>query len=110
MTDAPQNVPEISAADAATLKSPLFLDVREPDEWNEGHIPGAVHIPLGTLLADNAPNISRDTELVVYCRSGGRSKKALQHLQKLGFTNGKNMVGGFTAWSSVNPQRCERAA
>src|SRR6185369_7870066 len=110
MTNDPNAVPEITAADAAQVKNAVFLDVREPDEWDEGHIPGATHIPVGTLLADSAPNVPRDAELIVYCRSGGRSKRALQHLQKLGYTNGKNMVGGFTSWSQVNPQRTERAA
>jgi adenylyltransferase/sulfurtransferase len=110
MTNDPNAVPEITAAEAAQLKTPVFLDVREPDEWDEGHIPGAMHIPVGTLLADSAPNVPRDAELVVYCRSGGRSKRALQHLQTLGYTNGKNMVGGFTSWSQVNPARTERAA
>ena len=103
-------VPEISAQEAASLKNAVFVDVREPHEWDEGHVPDATHIPLGTLLADAAPSLPRDMQMVVYCRGGTRSKRALQYLQTLGFTNGKNLVGGFMAWQREVPERCTKAA
>jgi molybdopterin/thiamine biosynthesis adenylyltransferase/rhodanese-related sulfurtransferase len=98
-------VPEITADEAGKLENAVFLDVREPHEWDEGHVPDALHIPVGTLLTQNAPEVPRDKELVVYCRGGTRSKKALAYLQTLGFTNGKNMIGGFISWEKTNPER-----
>jgi molybdopterin/thiamine biosynthesis adenylyltransferase/rhodanese-related sulfurtransferase len=100
-------VPEITAEDAGQLKNAVFLDVREPHEWDAGHVPGALHIPVGTLLTQNAPEVPRDKELVVYCKGGTRSRKALAYLQTLGFTNGKNMTGGFISWEKTNPERVD---
>ncbi|MBI3420246.1 MAG: HesA/MoeB/ThiF family protein [Proteobacteria bacterium] len=101
------SIPEISAEDAVKLKMPFFLDVREPHEWSEGHVRAAKHIPLGTLLSQTAPELPREGDLIVYCRGGTRSKKALQHLRKLGFTNGKNLTGGFVSFSGAHPEQCE---
>jgi adenylyltransferase/sulfurtransferase len=109
-TCATDAVPEITVQEAATLKNAVFVDVREPHEWDEGHVPDATHIPLGTLLENTAPELPRDTQMVVYCRGGTRSKRALQYLQTLGFTNGKNLVGGFMAWSREVPERCSKVA
>ncbi len=102
-------VPEITPKEAADLENVLFLDVREPHEWNVDRISGAVHLPLGSLLAESELDLPHEGEIVVYCRSGVRSKKALLHLQELGHANGKNLQGGYLAFEREYPARCERS-
>ena len=77
----------------------LVLDVREQDEYSTGHIGGAVLLPVGTINADTASKVipSKDTTVLVYCRSGNRSKKASATLAKLGYTNIYE-IGGITTW------------
>src|SRR5581483_1652178 len=77
----------------------LFLDVRERDEWEEGHIPGAVHVPRGFLesrIEQVAPD--RGQRVVVYCAGGSRSAFAAKSLQELGYENVVSLAGGFTDW------------
>jgi molybdopterin/thiamine biosynthesis adenylyltransferase/rhodanese-related sulfurtransferase len=77
----------------------LFLDVREPDEWQEGHIPGAVHIARGNLesrVEAIIPDKSR--EIVVYCAAGARSAFAVKSLAELGYENLVSLAGGFVDW------------
>jgi sulfur-carrier protein adenylyltransferase/sulfurtransferase len=96
-------IDEIPAAEAARLLEggdpPAMVDVRERDEWDEGHIPGAVHIPRGFLesrIESTFPD--RDQPLVIYCQSGARSALATKTLDELGYTSVVNLVGGFTDW------------
>jgi rhodanese-related sulfurtransferase len=84
--------PERVPADA------VFLDVREPDEWQAGHIAGAVHIPLAELPA-RLDELSPDAELVVICRSGARSGRAVAWLNQNGF-DVLNVDGGMVAWAA----------
>ncbi|MNW51616.1 rhodanese-like domain-containing protein [Paenibacillus timonensis] len=75
-----------------------LLDVREQDEWMEGHVAGAKHIPLGELdlrLNELDPN----HEMIVICRSGNRSRMACEFLSERGF-HVVNMTGGLNAWTS----------
>ena len=93
-------IEEISTADAAARADrPLFLDVREPDEWEEGHVPGAVHVPRGNLesrVESLAPDRSRP--IVVYCAGGSRSAFAAKTLGELGYEDVQSMAGGYTDW------------
>lgn len=73
-----------------------ILDVREPDEWASGHIRGAKHIPLGELESRHK-EIDKKEEIVVVCRSGGRSSVACELLAAIGY-NAINMPGGMMAW------------
>ena len=75
----------------------ILLDVREPNEFDRGHIPGAVLMPLGRLT-DNLQHFKREREIVVYCRSGGRSSRAAEILRQAGFGNVLNLTGGILAW------------
>lgn len=79
-------------------KDALLLDVRTPQEYQKGHIPGSVNLPL--LLLDNADEIieNEHTPIFVYCQSGNRSLQAVARLSALGYSNVKN-IGGITAWS-----------
>jgi molybdopterin/thiamine biosynthesis adenylyltransferase/rhodanese-related sulfurtransferase len=78
---------------------PLLVDVRERDEWVEGFLPGAVHVPRGFLesrIEQVAPDHGR--EIVVYCAGGARSAFAAKALRELGYENVASMAGGFTDW------------
>ena len=77
----------------------LILDVREQDGYDSGHIPGAVLLPVGTITEDSAAEIipEKDTTVLVYCRSGNRSKTAAQALAELGYTDVCEF-GGISTW------------
>jgi rhodanese-related sulfurtransferase len=83
-----------------------LIDVREPGEWAQGHVPGAVHVPRGllefkadpTLPAYHDPAMDPAKKLVTYCASGGRSALAAKTLKDMGYPKVAHMVGGFTAW------------
>ena len=80
-------------------EAPLFVDVRETDEWEEGHIPGAIHVPRGRLesrIEGLIPDKSRP--LVVYCSVGARSAFATKVLGEMGYVDVVNVAGGFTDW------------
>lgn len=91
-------VPSISAEELDTLRQrgSVVLDVRERGEYHAGHIPGSIHIPLSELQhrVNELPN-SKD--LLVCCKSGGRSTSATEILKSLNF-NVKNLAGGLSAW------------
>ena len=77
----------------------LFIDVRESDEWDEGHLPGAVHITRGYLesrIESAAPD--RGRPIVVYCQAGNRSVFSTKTLQELGYENVVSLAGGYTDW------------
>ncbi len=77
----------------------VFLDVRERDEWDEGHIPGALHVPRGYLESRVEGLVpDRTTKVVVYCAAGNRSAFATKSLNELGYENVVNLQGGFTDW------------
>jgi molybdopterin/thiamine biosynthesis adenylyltransferase/rhodanese-related sulfurtransferase len=80
-----------------------LLDVREKEEFNEGHIENAVFIPRGflELRVENAVP-SRDTPVIVYCAGGIRSALATKTLRDMGYKQVQSMVGGFNAWSGAN--------
>jgi len=78
---------------------PVVVDVREQDEWDEGHIPGAVHVPRGHLesrIERLAPDAARP--VVVYCSAGNRSAFAVKTLAELGYEDVVSLAGGFTDW------------
>ena len=75
------------------------LDVREPDEFEAGHIPGAKPLPRGLLeykAAEELPD--KDARIVVHCALGGRGSLAAKSLKEMGYTNVANMEGGLSAW------------
>lgn len=78
-------------------ETPLVVDVREPSEFQDGHIEGAKLAPLGSVEKGVA-DIPRDREIVLVCRSGRRSGKAQELLAARGYTNLRNMEGGMLAW------------
>ncbi|PPK61757.1 rhodanese-like domain-containing protein [Actinokineospora auranticolor] len=96
----PNSVPTVTVPDlpnGATL-----LDVREPDEWNAGHAPGALHIPMGEL-AERLDDLPPDAHLYVICRSGGRSARVTQYLNANGW-DATNVDGGMQSWDALGHQ------
>jgi len=92
---------EIDVAQAAQLRDSgaFILDVREPSEWQEYHIPGATLIPLGEL-ANRVNEVPKDQEVVVVCRSGNRSQEGRDILRQAGFEQVTSMTGGIKQWMS----------
>ena len=81
----------------------VLVDVREPYEWNAGHIEGALHIPM-SQIQQRLGEIPRDREVVMICRSGSRSAHVQEHLTRTGYTKVKNLVGGMQRWArEVDP-------
>lgn len=78
----------------------FFLDVREVDEWNDFHIPGATLIPLGEL-SGRLNELPKDQPIVVVCRSGNRSQSGRDILLNAGFENVASMAGGVSTWRSL---------
>ena len=87
---------------AAIRQNPgvYLLDVREPDEYAAGHIPGITLIPMGEV-ASRLTELPRDKEIIVTCRTGNRSSQVADLLREQGFTNVHNMTGGIVAWEEA---------
>jgi rhodanese-related sulfurtransferase len=78
----------------------LTVDVRTPEEWEEGHIPGATLIPLNELV-ERAGELPKGDPILLYCRSGNRSLQALNLLAAQGFQNLSSMDGGINDWAAA---------
>jgi len=92
-------VDAVRAREVIENDDPVIVDVREQDEWDEGHIPGAIHIPRGYLesrIEGAAPDRSR--QILLYCSAGNRSAFAAKTLQDLGYDESVSLAGGFTDW------------
>jgi rhodanese-related sulfurtransferase len=76
-----------------------LLDVREPDEWAAGHAPGAHHLPMMEVPARLA-ELPTDQDVVVVCRSGGRSGQVVSYLLANGWDNVRNLDGGMQQWAA----------
>lgn len=76
----------------------LLLDVRSPQEYSQGHIPGSQNIPLQTIDKVEETVENKDVPLYVYCQSGGRSRQAAAMLRHMGYTNVTN-IGGICDYS-----------
>jgi rhodanese-related sulfurtransferase len=77
-----------------------LLDVREDDEWAAGHAPGALHMPMMEVPVRMA-EVPQDGEVVVVCRSGGRSAQVVAYLQAHGWDNVSNLAGGMEDWQAA---------
>ena len=101
--DAKTRVREVSAAEASQeqAKGAVLIDVRETDEFENGHAKGAIHLSKGVVelgIEETVPNVS--TPVICYCGGGSRSALAADNLQKMGYTNVASMAGGFRAWKN----------
>lgn len=106
---------QIKEWDADTAKEKLeeenvlVIDVREPDEFDKAHLPGAICIPrgllegaadAGTKYRDERLCRAQDTTILLYCQSGGRSALAALTLQQMGFSQAYNLAGGIEVWEA----------
>jgi rhodanese-related sulfurtransferase len=101
-----ESVAEIDVTSAAQLiqdKKVRVLDVREPSEYAAGHIAGSTLIPVGQVNSRFEELIAhKDEPMLVVCGSGGRSAKAIEILNKHGFSQLRNIKGGMSAWRKAN--------
>jgi sulfur-carrier protein adenylyltransferase/sulfurtransferase len=102
LAETKSRIKEISAADSIELwrkdPSTVFLDVREPQEWNLGRIPRAVFIPRGNLESRIESTVPRDAKIVVYCARGNRSAFAAETLEEMGYGDVQSMTEGWSGW------------
>ena len=96
------DTPEVSVEELKAMRDRgdvlVLVDVREPREWSISDLPGSVKIPLGEL-AQSLAKLSKEDEIVVYCRTGGRSGNAVQFLVQNGYEKAKNLAGGINKWA-----------
>ena len=100
--EAKSRITEIDAAHAIveqTKGDSVFLDVREPAEWNLGHIPNAVHLPRGQLEGKIEGILARDSKIVIYCARGSRSALAADTMRQMGYNSVMSLKGGFRDWA-----------
>jgi phage shock protein E len=105
VADAKKNITEISPQDASAKlnsREAVIVDVRDKDEWDEGHIPGAMHMSRGTIELDIEEKVPDPNAVVIcHCGGGGRSALAADSLQKMGYKNVRSMAGGLKAWKAA---------
>lgn len=94
----PEQVRDMQARNEAVV----YLDVREPNEWNLGHLPHAVHLPRGNLEGKVEGLIGRDQKVVVYCARGNRSALAALTMKRMGYQNVSSMARGIAGWADIN--------
>src|SRR6266550_4464909 len=105
VAEAKKRITEISPTEAAAKSKSgeaLIVDVREKDEWDEEHIPDAIHLSRGTIeldIEEKVPDL--DQTIITHCGGGGRSALAAESLQKMGYKNVRSMAGGFKAWKAI---------
>ena len=97
---------EVSPLEATQLlnhEDAVLLDVREPQEYQDGHLPNSIRIPLGTLR-DKVTSLEKHRErpIIVVCRSGNRSAQAVHLLKQQGYQTVYNLSGGLHAWRNAN--------
>ena len=95
-----EQITQEAAKEMMDTQEVIILDVREQDEYDSGHIPGAVLLPVGTINEETASAVipEKDDNVLVYCRSGNRSKTASAALAGLGYTSIYEF-GGINTWS-----------
>ena len=105
IAEAKKKITEISPQDAAARSKSgkaVIVDVRETDEWDEEHIPSAMHISRGTIELDIEEKVPDTNAMIItHCGGGGRSALAAECLQKMGYKNVRSMAGGFKAWKAA---------
>jgi rhodanese-related sulfurtransferase len=102
VNEAKARIKEISPQESLTVHQSepetLFVDIREPNEWNLGHIPGATLVPRGILEQRIEGMADRNRRIVLYCASGNRTALAADTMQQMGYSNVESLAGGFRGW------------
>jgi rhodanese-related sulfurtransferase len=102
--EAKARIEEVTVAEAVERQAAgaLLIDVREADEFSQGHAPDALHLSKGMLevkIEQQVPD--PNAAIVCYCGGGNRSALAADSLQTMGYTNVSSMIGGFSAWKKA---------
>jgi rhodanese-related sulfurtransferase len=101
VAEAKGRIREITPQEAIALKERgdvVYVDVREPQEWNLFRIPGAMHVPLARVSELGPEQLAHDRQVVLYCARGNRSALAADSMQQLGYTNVASMAQGIMGW------------
>jgi rhodanese-related sulfurtransferase len=106
VNDALTRIPEISSREVEMKRKAgeefILIDTREEDEFNDGHLPGAIHLSKGIIERDIEEVVSDyDKEIILYCGGGYRSALAGDNLKKMGYTNVKSQAGGWREWNEL---------
>src|ERR1700730_5169186 len=105
VAEAKKHITEISPEEAAAKlqnREAVVIDVRDKDEWDEEHIPHAIHLSRGTIELDIEEKVPDPNAVVIcHCGGGGRSALATESLQKMGYKNVRSMAGGLKAWKAA---------
>jgi rhodanese-related sulfurtransferase len=94
-------IKQVTPKELDQMKGTMILDVRTDKEYEQGHIPGAVHVPLADI-GERVKKHKKDKGLVVYCRSGNQSIWAIKRLMGMGYKNLYNLKGGYSAWKRIH--------
>jgi len=89
---------------ASIAQSSMIVDVRTPEEFAQGHVPGAVNIPVATVADNIAMFGAKDTSIVLYCRTGNRVKKAHALLSNAGYNNLHHLEGDIKGWEDAGKE------
>jgi rhodanese-related sulfurtransferase len=104
--EAKQQIDEVSPQEVREMQARgeriVYLDVREPNEWNLGRLPHAVHLPRGNLETKVEALIERKERVVIYCARGNRSALAALTMKQMGYENVASMARGFLGWADIN--------
>jgi rhodanese-related sulfurtransferase len=105
VAEAKKHITEILPHDASEKSKSgeaVIVDVRETDEWDEEHIPDAIHMSRGNIELDVEEKVPDTNAMIIcHCGGGGRSALAAESLQKMGYKNVRSMAGGFKAWKAA---------
>ena len=94
-------IKQLSPKEFDQKKGMMILDVRTHKDYERGHIPGAIHVPLSDI-GDKIKKLKKDKDLVVYCENGNRSIWAIKRLMGMGYKNLFNLKGGYLAWKRTH--------
>ena len=105
VNEAKERIREVSPREVLDMinrnETVVYLDVREPNEWNLGHLPNAMHLPRGNLESNIEARVGRDETVVIYCARGNRSALAADTLQQMGYENVSSMADGWGGWIAI---------
>lgn len=106
VADAKRQIEEVTPEDVRDMQARgddvVYLDVREPNEWNLGRLPRAVHLPLRSVESTVEGMIDRSRRVVVYCARGNRSALAALAMKRMGYTRVASMARGIMGWVDIS--------
>jgi rhodanese-related sulfurtransferase len=105
INEARKRIKEISVAEVLAMQArgepAVYLDVREQNEWNLGHLPKAMFLPRGVIETTVEQRIPRGAKVIIYCASGNRSVLAAEAMQHMGYHDVASMAGGIRKWADA---------